>query len=71
LREADAHLDEASDRMLVARQQRQAVENLLHHQQSAYDASVRLEEQKILDDLVGRRLPIIHAGGSLQRPFLN
>lgn len=68
---AEARLAEASQRMLAARQQREAVENLLHQQLSAHEALVRFEEQKMLDDLVGRRSPITAAGQRLHRQSLN
>jgi len=58
LQGAESRLVAASQRMLSARQDREAVENLFHQQQSAHEATIRREEQKMLDDLVGRRSPV-------------
>jgi flagellar export protein FliJ len=66
LQQAEIRLSEASQRMLSARQHREAVENLFHQQQAAHEALVRLEEQKMLDDLVGRRAPISVASRLIQ-----
>ncbi len=71
LAQAEARLSQASERMLTARQHREAVENLLHHQLAEHEALVRLEEQKMLDDLVGRRSPVSSAGQLLQRASWN
>ncbi len=71
LAQADGQLNQASDRMLTARQHREAVENLLHHQLAEHESLVRLEEQKMLDDLVGRRSPVSSAGQLLQRASWN
>ena len=71
LSQADARLTQVSERMLTARQHREAVENLFQHQQTEHEALVRLEEQKMLDDLVGRRSPVSVAGRSFQRSTWN
>ena len=71
LAQADARLSQASERMLAARQHREAVENLLQHQRAEHEALVRLEEQKMLDDLVGRRSPVSAAGRLVQRANWN
>jgi len=52
---ADVELNQASQRMLHARQQREAVETFHEGQRERYDRKVREEEQKLLDDLVNRR----------------
>lgn len=52
---AEVELNQASQRMLHARQQREAVETFHAGQRERYDRKVREEEQKLLDDLVNRR----------------
>jgi flagellar export protein FliJ len=55
LQHANAELEKASQRMLSARQQREAVENLLRRQREAHDLQTRLADQRIIDDLAHRR----------------
>ena len=52
---ADAELNQSSQKMLFARQQREAVENFLDRQRESYDRQLRDEERKLIDDLVSRR----------------
>ena len=70
LLQADADLAQASQRMLAARQQREAVENLLRRQRDAHDLQVRLADQKLIDDLAHRR-PLVSSAGLLHRPVWN
>ena len=55
---ADVELNQASQRMLLARQQREAVEHFLARQRNRHDRELRDEERKMIDDLVGRRSPV-------------
>ena len=50
--------------MLLARQQREAVEKFLLRQRERYDRQIRDEERKLIDDLVNRRLPISLSGSN-------
>jgi flagellar export protein FliJ len=59
---ADVELNQASQKMLFARQQREAVEKFLERQRERYDRQLRDEERKLVDDLVNRRSPISLAG---------
>ena len=59
---ADVELNQASQRMLLARQQREAVEKFLERQRERHDRMVREEERKLIDDLVSRRSPVSFAG---------
>jgi flagellar export protein FliJ len=59
---ADVELNQASQRMLLARQDREAVERLMSRQRERHDQQAREAEQKLIDDLVGRRLPVSFAG---------
>lgn len=52
---AEVELNQTSQRMLFARQQREAVETFLARQRERYDRKVREEDQKMMDDLVNRR----------------
>ena len=52
---AEVELNQASQRMLHARQHREAVETFHEGQRERYDRKVREEEQKLMDDLVNRR----------------
>ncbi len=70
LQQADVELAQASQRMLGARQQREAVENLLRRQREAHDLQARLADQRLIDDLAHRR-PFISSAGLLQRPSWN
>lgn len=60
---ADVELNQASQRMLFARQQREAVENFLSRQRERYDRQLLEEEQKMIDDLVNRRQPLSFSSG--------
>ena len=64
LHAADLELQQASQRMLLARQQREAVERYLQRQRDQYDRLLRLEERKMLDDLLSRRPAVSPAGRS-------
>jgi flagellar export protein FliJ len=55
LQQANADLERACQRMLSARQQREAVENLLRRQREAHDLQARLADQRLIDDLPHRR----------------
>jgi len=68
---ADVELNQASQKMLYARQQREAVEAFHAGQREKYDRKVREEEQKMADDLVNRRLPISFASPTSARRALN
>jgi flagellar export protein FliJ len=59
---ADVELNQASQRMLLARQQREAVEKYLERQRERHEQMVREEERKMIDDLVNRRSPMSMAG---------
>jgi flagellar protein FliJ len=61
---ADIELNHASQRMLLARQEREAVEKFLSRQRERYDRQLRDEEQKMIDDLINRRLPLSFSSGS-------
>ena len=52
---ADIDLNQASQKMLFARQQREAVETFMDRQRESYDQQLREEERKLIDDLVSRR----------------
>jgi len=59
---ADVELNQASQKMLYARQQREAVENVMARQRERHDHDLRDEERKLIDDLVSRRSPISFSG---------
>ena len=61
---ADIELNQASQQMLLARQQREVVERFLGRQRGEYDRLLRAEERKLIDDLVGRRPPMSLSGRS-------
>lgn len=61
---ADVELNQASQKMLYARQQREAAETFLARQRERYDRKVCEEDQKLIDDLVNRRLPVSFASPS-------
>lgn len=71
LQKADGALAHASQQMLAARQHREAVENLMKRQRDQHDATCRVEDQKLIDDLVNRRSPVSFTGGLLQKPSWN
>jgi flagellar FliJ protein len=52
---AEVELNQAGQRMLHARQQREAVEKLLTRQRERYDRQQREAERKLIDDLAGTR----------------
>jgi len=52
---ADVELNQASQRMLLARQEREAVETFLARQRQRHDRQLLEEERKWMDDLVNRR----------------
>lgn len=55
LSEAERRANAALKQMLLARQQREAVDTFLSKQQLAYDRALTREEQKFLDELAQRR----------------
>ncbi|HXI54156.1 MAG TPA: flagellar FliJ family protein [Candidatus Saccharimonadales bacterium] len=59
---ADLELNQASQQMMLARQQREAVEHYLARLREQHERLVRAEERKLIDDLVGRRTPVSLAG---------
>jgi flagellar export protein FliJ len=56
LAEAERQVNAALKQMLLARQQREAVDKFLARQQLAYDRALTREEQKFLDELAQRRV---------------
>jgi flagellar export protein FliJ len=52
---ADVELNRASQSMLHARQQREAVETLMARQRERYDRRAVEEERKMIDDLINSR----------------
>jgi flagellar FliJ protein len=52
VRLAEVELEQASRRMVFARQQREAVEKHLANQREQYDRALAGEERKLIDDLV-------------------
>ena len=64
LNRADVELHQCSQRMLHARQEREAVEKLMGRQRDHYDRQLRDAERRMIDDLVNRRPP---ASGSAPR----
>ncbi len=54
LSEAERQVSVALQKMLGARQQRQAIETFRENQRAQYDRDLRREEQKFLDDLARR-----------------
>jgi flagellar FliJ protein len=61
--QADVDLNQTSHRLLLARQQREAVERYLERQRLEYEGQLRVEERKWIDDLVGRRPPPVSFSG--------
>lgn len=55
---ADVELNQASQKMLFARQQREAVETFLVRKRERYNRQLQDDERKLIDDLVNRRPPI-------------
>jgi flagellar protein FliJ len=64
LKLAARDLHEASQKLVVARQQRETVEKFMERQRERYDCHLRDEERKRIDDLVGRRQPVSYSGKS-------
>jgi len=58
LRLAEISVEEASRRMVVARQQREAVEKHHANQRELYDRAVAGEERRFLDDLAPPKSPL-------------
>jgi flagellar FliJ protein len=52
---ADVELNQASQRMLLARQEREAVEKLMARQRERHDREVSEAERRMFDDLVSSR----------------
>lgn len=61
--QADLGLNQTSHRLLLARQQREAVERYLERQRLEHERQLRIEERKLIDDLVGRRPPPVSFSG--------
>jgi len=55
---ADVDVSLSSQKMLLARQQREAVEKFQARQREHYDRRLRQEEYKMIDDLTQRRLAL-------------
>ncbi len=55
---AEVDLGQSSQKMLLARQQREAVEKFLDRQREQYDRRLRHEEHKMIEDLTQRRLVV-------------
>src|SRR5262245_24288299 len=58
LHAADLELNDSSQLMLLARQQREAVEKFLARLRDRYERQLRIEEHKLIDDLLHRRPPV-------------
>ena len=54
---ADVEVSQSSQKMLLARQQREAIEKFLARQRQGYERLLRQEEHKLIDDLANRRAP--------------
>jgi flagellar FliJ protein len=65
---ADVELNQASQRLLLARQQREAIERYLERQRADYEQRLRIEERKLIDDLVGRRPAPVSFSGRAPNP---
>lgn len=61
---AEVELNQATQRMLLARQQREAIEKLQERQRQRHDRHLLEEERKMVDDLVGRGSSISRSGGA-------
>lgn len=59
---ADVELHQTSERMLRARQEREAVERLMARQRERHDRQASEAERKMIDDLVSRRPPVSFSG---------
>jgi flagellar FliJ protein len=55
LREAQRVVDQKWEKLLAARQAREAVDKFLERQRQRYDRELQREEQKMLDDMVNQR----------------
>ena len=55
---AEVELNQASQKMLLARQEREAIERCLERAKDDYDRELHEQERKELDDLAGRRQPV-------------
>lgn len=58
LDEADLAVHEALGKMLASRQEREAVDKFFQYQKNAYDRELNREEQKLLDEMAGRKSPV-------------
>lgn len=67
--QAELHVNQALQEMLVARRDREAVENHWHKQRSKYDFDLSREEQKGMDELAQRRVPPALSGARTQQTF--
>lgn len=65
---AELELSQASQRLLLARQQREAVERYQARQRAEYEQQLRIEERKLIDDLVGRRPSPVSFSGRATPP---
>ena len=68
---ADLDLNRASQAMLLARQQREALEKLLARQRANHERHLRDEERRLIDDLIGRRPPLSFSGKPVLENFWN
>lgn len=68
---ADVEVSQASHEMMLARQQREAVEHYLSRLRAGHERDLRNEERKLIDDLVGRRLPVSLSGRAPARTTWN
>jgi flagellar export protein FliJ len=62
LHAADLELNDSSQLMLLARQQREAVEKFLARLRDRYERQLRIEERKLIDDLIHGRPPVSFSG---------
>lgn len=68
---ADVELNQASQRMLQAREQREAVEKIVARQRERHDRDLRDDERQLIDDLVNRQSPISFSGKHAAPPLWN
>lgn len=66
-----AELSLASQRMLSTRQQREAVEQFMERQRAQHEQDVRIEEQKLMEELAGRMGSVSLSGSLLQKQNWN
>jgi flagellar protein FliJ len=64
LAQADMDIHEASQKLAIARQQRETVEKFMERKRARYEREFRDDERKLIDDLVGRRQSVSFSGKS-------